>query len=109
MKEKAKYTNGPWSAERVNTQVGSCWKIGAFPSMSGRVNYGCVYVDGQYSEARSSVEKELEANARIMAAAPDLLESLIEMMSWHQSGMVASEDDARAAIQAIERAIGEVF
>lgn len=69
------HTPGPWHLETVKTQVGSCHKIGPFPSGSGFVgkqNHACVYSDGNGVGDKSPVAIELAANARLIAAAPTM-------------------------------------
>lgn len=77
------HTPGPWSLETVPTTAGSCHKIGPFPSMGVRPQvHACVYADGIRIglDEKSPVAAELLANARLMAAAPELLENLIGCM-----------------------------
>ena len=68
-----KHTPGPWPMTTVPTSCGVCHKIGRFPG-SGVHEYGsaCVYVD----RASKAAEAELKANARLIAAAPEMLEML---------------------------------
>jgi hypothetical protein len=65
-----KHTKGPWSLETVKTSDGLCHKIGPFPWKDDRQNHACIYV--KYPGA-GPIEEELLANARLIAAAPDLL------------------------------------
>lgn len=73
LEESAEHTPGPWTLETVRTQVGICHKIGPFPWKDGRANHACVYVD---YPGTGAVEAELLANARLIAAAPNLLAAL---------------------------------
>jgi hypothetical protein len=69
--------------ETVPTSVGVCHKIGPFPSKGARdAVYACVYADQVYmhDSGFSEIGDELEANARLIASAPDLLEALKECM-----------------------------
>lgn len=87
---KVQHTAGPWTLETVKTQVGICHKIGPFPPDSGgRENYACVYVDAAIPGVSENDprEAELRANAVLMAAAPDLLESV--------TAIVGALDDAK--------------
>ena len=71
-----KHTPGPWGMETVQTSVGICHKVGPFPSTGYlKSNHACIYVDGRASGGDSNAD-ELLANARLIAAAPDLLEAL---------------------------------
>lgn len=68
------HTSSPWTLETVRTSVGLCHKIGPFPSRGSRPQtYACVYVDGLGLRPEDS--PELLANARLIAAAPDLLDA----------------------------------
>lgn len=69
----AKHTPGPWALSTVRTQVGWCHKVGPFPSRRGE-SHACVYEDGISNSP--PVDSELLANARLIAAAPELLEVL---------------------------------
>jgi hypothetical protein len=74
-----KHTLGPWTLTTVPTSVGSCHKIGPFPVSSSIRSeiYACVYVDGAYiGREESPATQELHANARLIAAAPELLAAL---------------------------------
>lgn len=69
-------TPGPWAYDKVKTSCGHCFRIGA-PSQLAKERdirtlpaYACLYVD--YGNAGL----EAEANARLIAAAPCLLEAL---------------------------------
>jgi hypothetical protein len=61
------HTPGPWSVERKTTSAGYVWKVGPFQA--------CIYRDyGGVCNPRLPHD-EAEANARLIAAAPDLLEA----------------------------------
>ena len=72
---KALHTPGPWIFATVPTSVGSCHKIGPFPNGSRVATFACVYADGHRLGIDDAVPAaiELRANARLIAAAPDLL------------------------------------
>lgn len=71
-----KYTPGPWTFETVKTVCGICHKVGPMPPMreSEKPGSACIYVD--YPSPGHPVAIELEANARLIAAAPELLSAL---------------------------------
>jgi hypothetical protein len=63
-----------------------------------------------YLTSKNGVAKatdEMDANGRLLAAAPDMLSALMECMAWFVSNEVTciAMDDAKAAI---EKATGEV-
>lgn len=77
------HTPGPWSIETVPTSCGICHKVGPFPGKrpDGKPRHACLYAD--YPSKSNPADDELAANARLIAAAPDLLESLILMVRTH--------------------------
>lgn len=74
----SKHTPGPWKLETVRTQSGICHKIGPFPPKAHHVHslprHACLYAD--YPSSFDPADQELEANARLISAAPDMLEAL---------------------------------
>jgi len=104
------FTPGPWKLETVQTQIGCCHKIGDFPSTSSRKNHACVYVDGygpyQTTDPRPA---ELLANARLIAAAPDLLEACQAFLARYHNHMVNADllfsDIAEKATAAVSKAL----
>ena len=98
-----KYTPGPWTLETVTTAVGICHKIGPFPPRRPddvTTRSACLYAD--YPSGCNPADEELKANARLIAAAPELLEALERMLEVFGDGLTAGESDtcdaARAAI-----------
>lgn len=78
----SKHTPGPWVLDTIPTSVGICHRIGPFPPRRPddvTVRHACLYAD--YPSASNPADEELEANARLMAAAPDLLEALENLMA----------------------------
>ena len=72
-----KHTQGPWTLETVDTSIGTCHKIGPFPSNGARSEtYACVYADNirKHDYGHSKNGDELLANAHLIAAAPELLD-----------------------------------
>lgn len=82
------HTPGPWTLETVKTSVGVCHKVGEFPSRGTRpTTYACIYEDGSSGwrllERGDFSGSELYANARLVAAAPDLLASAKEFVALY--------------------------
>lgn len=92
---QAKHTPGPWFVGKIPGKSGKTIHCGALPN--GGLNVIA-------RTARHLVQRNAKANARLIAAAPDLLEALEELLgiAFHPnvSGnvYVSSEDRARAAI-----------
>ena len=86
MEQKAAHTAGPWSLTTVPTSAGSCHKIGPFPARrpGGAPTFACVYADGIRIGIDDGLPRaiELAANARLIAAAPDLLAACKSMIEW---------------------------
>lgn len=87
-----KHTPGPWASDNVGAVIGADgFSVGiAFQRASTRVEY----------EEGGWLERDAVANARLMAAAPDLLEALESLLSYHDKCGVDSShgDKARSAI-----------
>ena len=79
---KPTHTPGPWELEQVPTQsVGgsnTCYKIGPFNA--------CIYDDWTPRENGIS-EEENKANAQLIAAAPELLEALDNLLKNYVDGL----------------------
>jgi len=68
----AKHTPGPWILETVRTEVGVCHKIGKLGALT-TLSHACLYDD---CHSDKPGDMQLLADARLIAAAPDLLEIL---------------------------------
>ena len=80
----ANFTPGPWILATVKTSVGICHKVGPFPPKrdGDTVRHACLYAD--YPSTSNPADEELLANARLIAAAPELLEACKRMMLWFE-------------------------
>ena len=71
---ESKHTPGPWLPARLTTKTLNIVQVGH--------SFRCTVVGGAEGDAQivatvhGSAERECEANARLVAAAPDLLEAL---------------------------------
>lgn len=72
----SKHTPGPWKLKTVQTSVGICHMIGPFPGKQPALKerHACLYAD--YPSKGNPADDELEANARLIASAPAMLEAL---------------------------------
>lgn len=77
-----KYTKGPWKVQRseskpayniIGTALGGKYKIARCPI----VDFG-----PEYPETNKAELEEVQANAKLIAASPELLEALIELKRW---------------------------
>lgn len=101
-----KHTPGPWIAEgrTIYALMHNGWKKGV-EQFKNRF-YATVYFDSECPE------EEAEANARLMAAAPDLLDALQEMIAIVEIHSEATDNDfawaeLAFAYAAIKKALGE--
>jgi hypothetical protein len=105
---KAKYTPGPWALLTVSTQVGICHKIGPFPWKEGKQNHACIYAD---YPGKGPLDDELLANARLIHAAPELLEAVETLLDCFVNDPLGWMDSSDIAIEkaydAIHKAKGE--
>jgi len=99
-----KHTPGPWRMDRNNTHSGTIATV-----------HGCKnadWADIWAPDASTADEEEQESNARLIAAAPDLLEvaqgtlRLLHLMDGQWPGTLAI--DARAIREQAEAAIAKV-
>jgi len=98
-----KSTPGPWILATVPTSVGSCHKIGPFPGAGHRPHtFACVYADGIRPGIDDALPAaiELAANARLMAAAPDMAEILEIIAADADAGEILMTSGVRMALDA---------
>ena len=104
---EAIHTKGPWTLETVKTTCGICHRIGPFPWRDNQANHACVYVDNAYigDEAHNPLAAELLANARLIAAAPDMLAALLAIdLARHTDAEADWEKATRLSDAAISKA-----
>lgn len=102
-----KHTPGPWALETLRTSCGICHKVGPFPGIrdNDEPRHACLYAD--YPSKHNPADAELEANARLIAAAPDLLDAAIEFCRKAESGEAKSSKSYAAFKSAIAKATGK--
>jgi len=95
------HTPGPWqwSDEYLTSNQDKTW------SLLGADGYGILSCDG-LGNSPQEIGSNGRANARLISAAPDLLEALVDLIgwvpganSWHTDGPVNAVERARAAIR----------
>ena len=116
MSEREKrYTPGPWSIHKARDIPDSFeihWEIRSAPELNSSTGWGVVNV---HHVLRSGGHTEGEANARLIASAPDLLEALeaLFILANHHcsdSGEWFSErDENREALSKAEHAIAKAY
>lgn len=96
-----KHTPGPWDCIEARTSCGRAFRIGSGEMLSA--GPGCCII---YDDYPGNLDNERAANARLIAAAPELLEALTALVAVYDDefGMVAPEMDA--ALAAISKATG---
>lgn len=92
----AKHTPGPWQAVTFRTSCGVCHKIGPWPHKwrAGTTMSACIYDD--YPSPPEGTDTML-ANARLISAAPELLEALTRILFAYG----ANSAEPEAAFKAI--------
>jgi hypothetical protein len=98
-----KHTPGPWIADRYDVRQSG--------STGSRMVAAICYTGPHHtpaSEYPKSCRLQDEANARLIAAAPELLEALEEMTRFCETGEYEGRDPLSAAFEAITKAKGEL-
>ena len=90
----SKHTPGPWAVNRLITSGNQSLGFHITAPRDGSVSPVCVGEDTGYGE--------IDANARLIAAAPDLLEALKVIVENGGIGPESMFHDARAAIAKAE-------
>lgn len=97
----AKHTSGPWVFDEVRTDCGRAFRIGSGEMLTA--GKGCCII---YDDYPGNPDNERKANARLIAAAPDLLEALEEISRKYSNG-ASADAIARIARAALAKARGE--
>lgn len=110
-----KHTPGPWSIghirpQRVHPSIGPMWEAPIHIG-TGETRGNChTIVYGGGSGATSSTEENVLANARLIAAAPDLLGALICLVSaarpYSGPSRPTLDEKLQLALRAIDKAEG---
>ena len=97
---EAKFTSGPWSV----AQTGVLRTFTAIIDARGRWLADCTF--NKVSEEYYPLQAEAEANAALIAAAPELYEALKEMVLFYEGAFTrdgALIDRARSALSRVEQ------
>jgi hypothetical protein len=102
----AKHTPGPWTkAQNLNGpwwHISSNHTVGGEPCKQGRQAIAAVH--GESKRGAKAYAEMFEANARLIAAAPDLLEAC--KVAFHQTCSVGRPKDWEQLRAAIAKATG---
>ncbi len=91
------HTPGPWEARRVNHKGGTRWDI-------GRSEAGPSYTVAQTLKGRK-VSTENDANARLIAASPDLFAALLGWIQYMEDPSEGGADTEEQLLDAMRLAI----
>lgn len=80
---EAKFTKGPWEIAEVRTQVGRAFKIDEEARHEDHGLVACIYDDE--TSLNSRLHEEHEANAHLIAAAPEMYEALEGLIALNRS------------------------
>lgn len=75
---EAKFTKGKWFIEKDANWNDDCWAISAKRDSDGSVHH--CFAEVVYKMEHEEKNEELEANAHLIAAAPDIYHSLKEIV-----------------------------
>lgn len=99
----SKYTPGPWTAHVQKTGPTS-WNEGLFVHIASAA--GPLIADFDASYAEFPDEPAVRANARLMAAAPELLAALRLAVLQNSHDMLMTGEEIRFCESAIAKALG---
>jgi len=99
------HTPGPWEVRRIEasrpTQLVYCQILPAVARKPKALAYAGVYgkrADGSGPDEPGQPEEECEANAKLIAAAPELLEACKQALDWLEDEGAPVAEQLRAAI-----------
>lgn len=92
----SKHTRGPWT---VDLETGEIEAQGAV--------IGTIYGADDYPCCEEDIDEECKANARLIAAAPDMLQALWSVLGW--AGDLVPDSVEQEALDAVVKATGETL
>lgn len=99
----SKHTPGPWMAEEVKTSIGRAFRINDKPGQDFD-NVATIYDSHTWDNKKGPVQHE--ANARLIASAPELLVALEELLAAAEEDGGELNDPIEKAKAAISKAKG---
>lgn len=81
------HSAGPWKVTEVKTSVGRAFKINRVDHSAGSEVITCIYDDNNSTQNKISHE-EHKANAHLIAACPDMLVCLGDVLEWMKTGKI---------------------
>ena len=99
------HTPGPWAV----TTVGSCHGIHPAASDNERDDICRVAPHNYHPNGWQAAKGEAEANARLIAAAPDLLAALRALVGEADLGEIDHDDETRRLLDAARAAIAKAI
>jgi hypothetical protein len=104
----AKHTQGPWVVQKY---VGSdLFKVHAFGMESNGwqpKELPIALIPNGWYRGDPALHNELEANARLIAAAPELLKALAMAVMQNDHDMLMTGEELREAHEALAKALGD--
>lgn len=109
MASETKHTPGPWFAHKpVNTKRMDFGVTAGKPYDPSRGALRRIAWVGNSTHSNPDLQGEVWANARLIAAAPDMLAALIVIAEWAQNtGATAEGEDDRVAHDTVVAAIAK--
>ena len=74
------HTPGPWIVRESNTQIGRCFRVGTAEVLD--CGHGQILLYDDSTLLNPHAEGVQQANARLIATAPELLEALKNAVQW---------------------------
>ncbi|MGN6290361.1 MAG: hypothetical protein ACTHNA_13995 [Sphingopyxis terrae] len=100
--EQEGHTPGPWSV------IDNSWKVSTVYGPSGETVAECLLSNAATDATLVAHAALKEANARLIAAAPDLLEALRTVRDWVADAASGQSFFSQAPADIVEMAVGDI-